>query len=371
MDDNLKVDIIGLKSVLKTMGINSLKESRILGEVYFMLSLRCNLRCRVCAWWGVKGPCRHKNFLKKYAPVLKINDLMRFAEEILCFNPRRVTFSGGEPLFNNKWYRLAKFFKKSGVKVSLTTNGVFLFKEFGRIVDTVDEINLSLGGPPSILPIIRDNKPAHFKAIMKGLIRLTSFKKNNGNQPNLRILYTISGLSYRYMNELIKFMEDGGIGIDHYHFQHLMFIDKRTLNKQKFVFRREFGIEKYDLWRGYTFLPMELDFDLFRKEIQGLRKMDNVSFSPDLCPDELEPYYRFNRGALSYNKYCTAPWHQIDIMPNGDIYTCHDLFIGNLRRESFEHIWNGEASQKLRSRLTHKLFLGCKGCFYYYSERSR
>lgn len=369
--NNLSVDKKLLYGELRKVGISNFLESNMLGEVYFMLSLKCNLRCKVCAWWGKSGPCRNKAFLRKYPPVLTTKELMRFAREILSYNPHRVTFSGGEPLFNKKWYYLAKFFKENAVKVSLTTNGVFLLKEFERVTKVVDEINLSLGGPPSILSVIRDNRRQHFKDIMQGLIKLSSFKRNNNNRPSLRILYTISSLSYKHMHELVEFMEDNDIAIDRYHFQHLMFIDEPTFKKQKEVFSKEFNVARCDLWRGYTFPPLNLDFDFFKKEIGKLYKLNNVSFSPDLKAQELESYYRFNRGALGYNRYCTAPWHQIDIMPNGDIYTCHDLFIGNLREENFKDIWNGEISRKLRFRLTRKLFPGCKGCFYHYSERSR
>lgn len=369
--NSLRVNKKLLCAALHKAGINDPLQSNMLGEVYFMLSLRCNLRCKVCAWWGKSGPCRDKAFLRKYAPVLTMKDLMHFAAQILPYNPRRVTFSGGEPLFNKKWYYLARFFKENSVKVSLTTNGVFLSKEFERIIEVVDEVNLSLGGPPSILSLIRDNRTQHFKSIMQGLAKLSSFRENNNNKPGLRVLYTISGLSYKYMNELVEFMENSDIAIDRYHFQHLMFIDEPTFHKQKEVLSKEFNIKHCDLWRGYVFPPMNLDFDLFKKEVRRLKEMGNVSFSPDLKAEELVSYYSLNRGALRYNKYCTAPWHQIDIMPNGDIYTCHDLFIGNLRESCFRDIWNGKISRKLRLRLTQKLFPGCKGCFYHYSERNR
>lgn len=368
--NGLNVDKPGLIRKLKEMNISNMLESRVLGEVYFMLSLQCNLKCKVCSWWGLKGPCRNKNFLKKYASTLKIKELMRFADEIIQFSPQRVTFSGGEPLLYDKWYRLAEFFKEKKVKVSLTTNGVFLFDNFDRVVEAVDEINLSLGGPPAILPFIREDNPEHFKLIMKGLKKLAAFKKKNKNKPNLRILYTISNLSYDHMEELITFMRIKDINIDHYHFQHLMFIDENTFELQKKLLRREFNTDKLDLWKGYTYFPEDFDFLKFKDEIERVKKFGNVSFSPNLYADEIEPYYRCDRQSLHYNMYCTAPWHQIDIMPNGDIYTCHDLFIGNLKEKTFNEIWNGGVSKKLRAYLMKSLFPGCKGCFYHYCERS-
>lgn len=48
--DGLKTDKERFKKKLKEIGIEDVEESKILGEVYFMLSLICNLRCKFCSW---------------------------------------------------------------------------------------------------------------------------------------------------------------------------------------------------------------------------------------------------------------------------------------------------------------------------------
>lgn len=367
--DNFIVDREGLKSHLKELGIENLLESRVLGEVYFMLSLECNLRCKVCAWWGIKGPCRSKEFLAKYRSSLTLKELKRFVDEIVPFHPRMVSFSGGEPLLYKKWYLLAEYLRKKGIKVSLTTNGVLLEENFAKVKDVVDEINLSLGGPPSILPLIRGNPISHFHHIMKGLRAVTDFRKKNANKPSLRILYTISDLSYAYMQELIEFMEKHSINIDHYKFQHLMFIAPETFKEQKETFLKEFKIRDLSLWQGYTYSPSRFNFRRFQEEIEKVKQHKNVSFSPNLSTGELKAYYRSNKGALGYARFCTAPWHQLNIMPDGQIYICHDYFIGNIKEKLFEKIWNGAKAKRLRNYLIKKLFPGCKGCFYHYCDR--
>lgn len=354
---------------LAELGVKDPLSSNTLGEVYLMLSLRCNLRCKVCSWWGLKGPCRDKRFIDKYASSLTLKELKPFIEDVISFSPKTVTFSGGEPLMYKKWYVLAGHFKARGVKVSLTTNGVFFLNNFDKLINAVDEINLSLGGPPSILNLIRDNHPSHFNKILRGLKKISDFKRNNFNKPSLGILYTISDVSYSHMSELIEFLQDNRISVDRYCFQHLMFINPETFKAQQRVFKDKFGIRSLDLWRGYTYVPKKINFKKFKDEIKKVKKMANVRFSPNLYLDEIEDYYKHNRGALHYANYCTAPWHQIDMMPNGDIYTCHDYFIGNIKNASFKDIWNGKKVKNLRKYLLKKMFPGCKGCFYHYSER--
>ncbi len=368
---DLKVDRKGLKKALTDMGITKSLESRILGEVYFMLSLECNLRCKVCAWWGIKGPCRDADFLSRFSSSLSLKQLKRLIDQIAEFHPKTVSFSGGEPLLYKKWYPLADYIHKKGIKVSLTTNGMLLYENFSKVKDAVDEINLSLGGPPSILNLIRENPPSHFRQIMKGLEKITTYKKKHGNRPSLRILYTISDLSYLHMEELIRFMSRHGIEIDHYKFQHLMFISPATFKAQKETFRKEFNISAMDLWQGYTYVPGKMDMSRFSEEIRKVKSYDNVSFNPELSEEELKDYYAGNKGALSYARYCTAPWHQIDIMPDGQAYICHDYFIGNIKDGQFEEVWNGPAAKRLRGYLADKLFPGCKGCFYHYCDREK
>lgn len=370
MKDNLTVDAAGLKKSLVGMGIGGLQESRVLGEVYFMLSLKCNLSCKVCAWWGSKGPCRNRDFMKNFRPALTLEELVRFADEISLFRPKTVSFSGGEPLLCELWYPLARYFRQKQIKVSLTTNGVLLADNLGKIKEAVDEINLSLGGPPSILSVIRENSSSHFRKIMRGLEAITELKRKGGG-PSLRILYTISDLSYAHMEELIKFMESSRILIDHYKFQHLMFIGPDTLKRQKKVFWKKLGIKDLSLWRGYAYCPSRFDFDRFREEIGKVAGYDNVSFSPALSAGELEAYYRDNKGALRYSRHCTAPWHQLNIMPDGRLYVCHDYFIGNIKEGSFNDIWNGPRARKMRLYLSQRLFPACKGCFYHYCDRAK
>ncbi|MFA6216555.1 MAG: radical SAM protein [Candidatus Omnitrophota bacterium] len=368
---DLTVDTQALALSLKGRASSDLLKATSVGEVYIMFSLRCNLRCKVCSWWGIKGPCRKKGFLNKYKASLSQEDLERFAQEVMAFHPKTVTFSGGEPLLSAHWYNLAQCFKKQGVRVSVTTNGVYLLKNMDKAVRVLDQVSLSLGGPPSILHLIREDSPAHFKTIVKGLAALTLYKKKHANRPRLNMLYTISDLSYAHMGEFIAFMQNAGIAVDNYHFQHLMFINRQTLKMQEKFLRDKLNITALELWPGYTYSPGYIDFSRFIAEIRKVKKLRAVSFSPDLYPDEIIPYYKDNRGALHYCRYCTAPWHQVNVMPNGDIYVCHDVFIGNIKEHSFSEIWNGRQAQKVRALFSKSLSPGCKGCFYHYAERAQ
>ncbi|MFA5115974.1 MAG: SPASM domain-containing protein [Candidatus Omnitrophota bacterium] len=372
MKEILKTDTAALNGALKKMGIKNPDESPLLDDVYFTLSLACCWRCHVCPWWGEKGSCHDRKFLDKYKPDLTEKELQRFTDEIISYHPKRISLSGGEPLLYKQWHVLAQKAHKKGIKVSLLTNGALLADNFAKIKGTVDEVHVSPGGPPSVFSSYTKRPLSHFQALMAGLKKITDLKKRNGNKPFLSILYTISELNYAHMEELIKLMTRNKIKIDRYSFQHMMFIGRRSFKAQKDVFLKEFKIKDMDFWKGYTYVPSGIDFARFKQEIKKVQKYQNVEFIPYFQPEEVEAYYRDSRDGLHYSNYCTAPWHQLDIMPNGDVFICFGYFLGNIRdNRSFAAIWNGPRARKLRQYVSRRLFPACNGCFYHYSDRMK
>lgn len=67
-------------------------------------------------------------------------------------------------------------------------------------------------------------------------------------------------------------------------------------------------------------------------------------------------------------RFCSAPWNSVLVKSNGDIYSCSHRFcsMGNICKQSFDEIWNGERFQKLREGVgAHSPLLldsPCHGC---------
>ena len=149
-----------------------------------------------------------------------------------------------------------------------------------------------------------------------------------------------------------------------------MFISKKILSAQKNILDKFFGIKKALFWRGFCNPPGRIDFSELQNIISKISAYSNTSFSPELKENELMPYYRINAGASSYYNYCLAPWTQVNLLPNGDIYTCPDYILGNIKTREFSDIWNGEKAKSLRSYLRKNIFPACRGCFFYYTDRN-
>ena len=169
----------------------------------------------------------------------------------------------------------------------------------------------------------------------------------------------------------MKFLSDRGMFIDRMRFQHLMFINKKNLERQRLIYKNSFGIRRLDCWEGFYNLPKKIDFQKFNRSIEKIKEESFASFAPDLYQNELIDFYCHNRGPRHYRKFCTAPWHQLNLLPNGDIYTCPDYILGNIKEESLENIWNGPRAKKLRRYVSHNLFPACRGCFFHYTDRAQ
>ncbi len=102
--------------------------------VVLYLTDGCNSRCVTCDIW--RNPRR--------------NMKMELVEEIaLAFRELKVhhvLLSGGEAMQHPQWPQIARRFKTEGTRVMLLTNGLLLRKQAEDLVDTVDEVIVSLDG---------------------------------------------------------------------------------------------------------------------------------------------------------------------------------------------------------------------------------
>jgi MoaA/NifB/PqqE/SkfB family radical SAM enzyme len=75
---------------------------------------------------------------------------MRLVESIVdaCaeLGVRWVLLSGGEAMQHPEWDTIAQLFSDAGVQVMLLTNGLFLRKDADRVIQSVDEVIVSLDG---------------------------------------------------------------------------------------------------------------------------------------------------------------------------------------------------------------------------------
>jgi Fe-coproporphyrin III synthase len=102
--------------------------------VTLYLTERCNSRCVTCDYW------RHGRADMTYDAV------RRLLPNLAQLKTRVVLLSGGEPLLNPEWERIAYALRGAGLKVWLLSSGLSLAKYAQRAAAVFDAITVSLDG---------------------------------------------------------------------------------------------------------------------------------------------------------------------------------------------------------------------------------
>lgn len=125
---------------------------------------QCNCRCAMCDIWRIREP-------KEITPADLEHQLASFRE----LGVRWVVFSGGEAQMNNQLFTLAQMLRSERIRVTLLTAGLLLESQAESIAATVDDVTVSLDGPPAVHNRIRRVAGA-FEQIAAGVRALRHFR---------------------------------------------------------------------------------------------------------------------------------------------------------------------------------------------------
>jgi Fe-coproporphyrin III synthase len=86
-----------------------------------------------------------------------------------------VVFTGGEPLMHSDLFRLCKQLKPRGIRTTLLSTGLLLKRNAQAIVDWIDDVIVSLDGPPAVHDKIR-GVPCAFQNLSDGVAAIREIK---------------------------------------------------------------------------------------------------------------------------------------------------------------------------------------------------
>lgn len=330
-------------------------------EIYVMLGFACNIRCPICPFWGEHGVSHHHADAGYHAP---FNDasMDRFLRDMRRYQPRLVNIGGGEPLVYDHWTTVADLARRHGYKVMLTTNGSFLEKNLDAIAAKIDVLQVSFTDP---VEWRRGFKNPEWAGSLKR--QLTMLKQRKDFQAYVNIAVSDAGYSEL---ESIANLVLSTLPVDAFRIIHPMFLSPEVLIAHQ-ADLAEFGT-KGEFWRGFTTAPKTVNTDGLVATIARIQTQfpGKAQVFPELGSHEVSAYYNDSTYlAERYRNSCQAPWAQVNVVPNGDVWVCYDLKIGNIHTDDVEAIWNGPAAMRLRQRILDQgLFAGCRGCFNKYSS---
>ena len=277
---------------------------------------RCNYRCVMCDIWKVTA-----------AEEISVGELERHLDDIETLRVEWVVFSGGEPLMHTDLFRLSQLLRARGIRTTILTTGLLLEQDAGRIVNSVDEVIVSLDGPSHVHDQIR-RVPGAFERLAKGVRALHA----SNEQFPLSARTTVQRLNHADLRATVETAKALGLAS----------ISFLAADLTSAAFNRPIG------WGTDRQAEVALDArqaDSLQREVEALIH----DFSGDISsgfvregPDKLRRIVRHFRAHLGKCEAaaprCNAPWVSAVVETDGTVRPCffHQA-IGNVRNATGEH----------------------------------
>ena len=125
---------------------------------------RCNCRCVMCDIWRIRQ-------VREITP----RDLEPHLTSLRELNVKWIVFSGGEPLMHSDISSLSHVCRAEGVRVTLLTAGLTLEKRADIVAASIDDLIVSIDGPPDIHNKIR-GVPGAYRRLQRGIEALRQLR---------------------------------------------------------------------------------------------------------------------------------------------------------------------------------------------------
>jgi MoaA/NifB/PqqE/SkfB family radical SAM enzyme len=302
---------------------------------------QCNCRCVMCDIWRIRE-----------ARELTPSDLERQISSFRELGVRWVVFSGGEPQLNEKWSWLAKMLRAAGCRITLLTAGLLLESQAQVVVESVDDVIVSLDGPPPVHNHIR-RIPDAFEQLSAGVNTLRHLRPD---MP-VRARCTVQKSNHGSLRAVVQSAKKLG----------LTSISLLATDLTSSAFNRSEGWLP-DRLRHVVLSPEEVDE--LAAEVERLINEHPADLDSGFVvesPAKLRRIVQHFRAHLNQAEIaaprCNAPWVSAVIESTGDVRPCffHPV-LGNIHRERLQDIVNGPEALHFRANLDISTNPTCRNC---------
>ncbi len=357
-------------------------------SICFILTESCNLKCCMC-------DIGQRNARQEGAELSPLTasiaggeeemtpaDWKRLLDEIAGMKGHPlVLLTGTEPLLYPRILELLEHGLSRNLNFHITTNGTLLQNYADQLVALCTRpdalrITISLDGIGDVHDAIRGVKGTFDRAI-EGLRTLDARKKqDNKPWPEATLNYTISNHNHTHIGDFIDWFHHHDYNVHGINFSHLWFKDASIVERHNKRFADEFPVKEENT--GAVDLAA-IDMNLVREQIAaggngGRRLPFYIAESPPLSEADASVYYQKPTEVVFYNK-CLAPWRNVAINPHGEVIIsplCFAGSMGNVKKNSFSRIWNGDAFRRFRRKLKKVgIYPACSRCCMLFDSKPK
>jgi Fe-coproporphyrin III synthase len=291
---------------------------------------RCNCRCMMCDIWRIRQ-----------VREITLRDLASHLESIRVLRVRWVVFSGGEPQMHTDLAALARLIRAEGIRVTLLTAGLLLQPYARSVVDTIDDVIVSLDGPREIHNRIR-GIPLAFDRLAEGVAALRKLRPDFV----VRGRSTVQKENYMCLRETVRTAKH--IGLDS-----ISFLAADVTSE---AFNRPGGWAA-ELQNAVALSAQEIY--VLENEVEALIMEHRDDISSGFLMENAAKlrrivlHFRTHLGQLApVAPRCNAPWVSAVIEADGTVRPCffHSP-LGNIHQKALTEILNGEAAVDFRRHL--------------------
>jgi len=291
---------------------------------------RCNCRCVMCDIWKIRQ-----------VREISVEDLRPHLESFLALGVGWVVLSGGEPQLHSEFSAFSQLIRANGIRVTLLTAGLLLESQARSVAEVVDDVIVSLDGPPEIHDRIR-GVPASFARLERGVRAL----RRASAGIVVRGRSTVQKDNCVYLRATVQAAKE--IGLDSISFL--------AADLTSAAFNRPQG------WTPDRQTRVALDANEVRKlevEVEALVRDCSNDMVAGFVAESAEKlrrivlHFRAHLGETApIAPRCNAPWVSAVIEADGAVKPCFfHRSLGNIREKRLVDIINGPEAISFRQQL--------------------
>ncbi len=277
------------------------------------------------------------------------SELSRHLEYIERLSVQWVVLSGGEPLMHSDLFRLCALLREKKIRITLLSTGLLLERNAVRIAEFIDDVIVSLDGPPSVHDRIR-RVPGAFALLERGIQALHRIRP----EYPISARSTVQRDNFSCLRETTRAAQE--IGLQSISFLAADLTSEAFNRPQAWNSERQARIalgEDEITALDYEIAALAAEWGHTGFVVENLDKLHRISL-----------HYRAHLGFCEpLAPRCNAPWVSAVVEPDGTVRPCFfHRSIGNLAGKTLADVLNGPEAQAFRMDLDVATNPICRRC---------